>query len=190
MDDTAENSGTDEDANDSAKIGDSQGTTVDAGETPQTEGRGSKKAVLEDLARERDKRQELEAQFFQLRDGLAAALGIDQGETPTPEQLTEQLAQAQAETKAAQLQLAVWQSMPDGVDREALLDSTSFRKAVSDATPDNIAATINQFVEDHPRFKTKPAGAGVRDLNTPATPSAPLDPIAAALTAAVGRRHA
>ena len=190
MDDTTENTAIDETTDDSAKVGDSQGTTVDAGETPQTEGRGSKSAVLADLAKERDKRHQLEAQFSQLRDGLAAALGIDQGETPTPEQLTEQLTQAQAETKAAQLQLAVYQSMPDGVDREALLDSTAFREAISDATPDDIAATITEFVDAHPRFKTKPAGAGARDLNTPATPAAPLDPIAAALTAAVGRRHA
>ncbi|MDQ9081538.1 hypothetical protein RFH37_08240, partial [Cutibacterium avidum] len=157
MDDTTENTTTDETIDDSAKVGDSQGTTVDAGETPQTEGRGSKSAVLADLAKERDKRHQLEAQFSQLRDGLAAALGIDQGETPTPEQLTEQLTQAQAETKAAQLQLAVYQSMPDGVDREALLDSTAFREAISDATPDDIAATITEFVDAHPRFKTKPA---------------------------------
>lgn len=190
MDDTTENTAIDETADDSAKVGDSQGTTVDAGETPQTEGRGSKSAVLADLAKERDKRHQLEAQFSQLRDGLAAALGIDQGETPTPEQLIEQIAQDQAETKAAQLQLAVYQSLPDGVDREALLDSNAFREAISDATPDDIAAIITEFVDAHPRFKTQPAGAGARDLNTPATPSAPLDPIAAALTAAVGRRHA
>ena len=73
------------------------------------------------------------------------------------------------------------------MDREALLDSTAFRTAVSDATPETIADIITTFVEQHPRFKTKPAG--MRDLNTPTTTSDPVDPIAAALTAAVGSRH-
>lgn len=188
MDNTATETDETNTTND-AKLGGDNGTTVDAGETPQTEGRGSKSAVLADLARERDKRHQLEKQFAEFRDGLGKALGLTQDEQPTPEQLTEQLTQAQAETKAAQLQLAVYQSMPDGVDREALLDSNAFREAISDATPDDIAATINAFVDAHPRFKTQPAGAGARDLNTPTTPSDPLDPIAAALTAAVGQRH-
>lgn len=78
------------------------------------------------------------------------------------------------------------QNLPDGVDREALLDSTAFNKVISDATPDTIADTITTFVDAHPRFKTKLAG--MRDLNTTTT-SDPVDPIAAALTAAVGSRH-
>jgi len=172
-----------------AKLGGDNGTTDTSSETPtsDSEGRGSKNAVLADLARERDKRHQLEKQFAEFRDGLGKALGLTQDEQPTPEQLTRQLAESQAATRAAQTQLAVLQNLPDGVDREALLDSTAFHKVISDATPDTIADTITTFVEQHPRFKTKPAG--MRDLNTPTTTSDPVDPIAAALTAAVGQRH-
>lgn len=113
-------------------------------ETGADEGKGSKDAVLADLARERDKRH----------------------------QLAEQLTQAQAETKAAQLQLAVYQSMPDGVDREALLDSTTFQKAIADVPADKVAETVASFVESNPRFLRTNPGAGASDAGAGNPPTA------------------
>lgn len=47
-------------------------------QTSTDEGRGSKQAVLADLAKERDARQALATQLDQLKTGLATALGISQ----------------------------------------------------------------------------------------------------------------
>lgn len=58
-----------------------------ASETPtetSDEGKGSKQAVLADLAKERDARQALAAQLDQLKTGLASALGISQQTRASP----------------------------------------------------------------------------------------------------------
>ena len=135
-------------------------------------GAGGKAQILADLATERDKRQSLEQQFTSLKDGLAQALGLGQQADVTPEKLAEQLTSAQSEAAQARAELAVFRSVPDGVDAQALLDSRAFSQALAkvDATdPAAIAGAVTQFVEANPRFKTttplrspgsKDAGAG------------------------------
>ena len=135
-------------------------------------GAGGKTQILADLATERDKRQSLEQQFTSLKDGLAQALGLGQQAEVTPEQLAEQLTTAQSEATQARTELAVFRSVPDGVDAQALLDSRAFSQVIAKidaADPGAIAGAVTQFVEANPRFKTattlrspgsKDAGAG------------------------------
>lgn len=137
-------------------------------EVPQSEdkGAGSKAAVLADLATERDKRQALESKFNDLRDGLAAALGLGQTEQVTPEQLTEQVNEAQRDAAQARAELAVFRAVPDGIDAQALLDSKAFTQSLTEidpANPDALAAAITGFVEANPRFRTGPSNPGARD---------------------------
>ena len=140
-------------------------------QTQDDAGAGGKTQILADLATERDKRQSLEQQFASLKDGLAQALGLGQQADVTPEELAEQLSSAQSEAAQARAELAVFRSVPDGVDAQALLDSRAFSQALAkvDATdPSAIAGAVQQFVEANPRFKTTPlrspgskdAGAG------------------------------
>lgn len=130
-------------------------------------GAGSKDALKADLATERDKRQQLEQQFGQLRDGLAKALGIDQGEQVTPEQLTQQLTEAQSERDSLNTRLQVFLNAPEGVDVKALLDSRSFTdslKGLDLSKPDSITGAVNDFVDAHPRFRAgNPTPPGARD---------------------------
>lgn len=138
----------------------------EATEPTEGKGAGSKAAVLADLATERDKRQALETQFNTLRDGLAAALGLNQPEQVTPEQLTEQLSDAQRDAAQARVELAVFRNAPDGVDAQALLDSRAFTQSLKDIDPnkaDALSAAITSFVEANPRFRTGPANPGARD---------------------------
>ena len=140
-------------------------------QTQDDAGAGGKTQILADLATERDKRQSLEQQFTSLKDGLAQALGLGQQADVTPEELAEQLTSAQSEAAQARAELAVFRSVPDGVDAQALLDSRAFSQTLAkvDATdPAAIAGAVTQFVEANPRFKTTPlrspgskdAGAG------------------------------
>ena len=148
-----------------------------ANETPNEQpnddaGAGGKTQILADLATERDKRQSLEQQFTSLKDGLAQALGLGQQAEVTPEQLAEQLTTAQSEATQARTELAVFRSVPDGVDAQALLDSRAFSQVIAKidaADPGAITGAVTQFVEANPRFKTattlrspgsKDAGAG------------------------------
>lgn len=128
------------------------------------EGKGSKQAVLADLAKERDARQALAAQLDQLKTGLASALGISQQTEVTPEQLTEQLTQAQKQAKTAETRLAVYQATPAGVDADALLDSQAFNKLITDTTPENLPEVIADFVKTNPRFHAA-TNTAARDAN-------------------------
>lgn len=139
---------------------------------PKDDGRGGKDQILADLAAERDKRQELEAQFSGFRDAFAKALGLDKGEQLTPEQLTAQVTEQTGRADAAERQLAVFRALPATVDKDALLDSTAFQKAISDVTPDKVAETVTSFVDDHPRFLRTNPGAGASDAGA-ANPPAP-----------------
>lgn len=126
-------------------------------ETPETgaDAKGSKTAVLADLATERDKRQALEAQFNGLRDGLAKALGLGEPDEVTPEQLAEQLTASQQEAQTARAELAVFRAAPDGVDAQALLDSRAFASVVAKldvSDGEAVSKAIDDFVKANPRF--------------------------------------
>lgn len=126
---------------------------------------GGKAKLIDDLAKERGKRQTLEAKVDQLTKGLAEALGIkpDDAKQATPEQLTEQLTAAQSEAAQLKMQLSVLSVAPEGVDAKALLDSRAFTDSLAsvDATqPDAIKQAIGAFVDANPRFKQRTGTTG------------------------------
>lgn len=100
-------------------------------------------------------------------DKIAAALGIaEAGETPTVEQVTEQLTAAQRDARERAVDLAVYRAAPTaGADPDALLDSTGFRRRVAELDPagekfgDQVAAAIAEAVKANPRLATAPAAA-------------------------------
>lgn len=149
-------------------------TSTPTPEQPESgdQGKGSKEAVLADLAAERDARQQLQREFAGLRDGMAAALGLKSSDDDlTPEQLTQQLTTAQADAAQARLELSVFRSAPDGVDAQALLDSRSFLQSVQNVDATDAAAVtaaVTAFIDANPRFiTTTPRSPGHRDAATP-----------------------
>lgn len=146
-------------------------------ETGADEGKGSKDAVLADLARERDKRQNLEAQFNGFKDAFAKALGLG-GEKPlTTEELTAKVTEQTSRADTLERQLALERSLPATVDKDALLDSTTFQKALDGVPADKVAETVASFVEQHPRFLRTNPGAGASDAGAgnPPTPAKSMD---------------
>lgn len=100
-------------------------------------------------------------------DKIAAALGLGGAdETPTVEQVTEQLTAAQRDARERAVDLAVYRAAPTtGADPDALLDSTTFRRQVADLDPaaegfaDKVAAAITAALQVNPRLATTPAAA-------------------------------
>lgn len=144
---------------------------------PKDDGKGGKDQILADLAAERDKRQELEAQFSGFRDAFAKALGLDKGEQLTPEQLTAQVSEQTSRAEKAERLLAVTRAMPATVDADALLDSSAFQKAIANVPADKVAETVTSFVEQHPRFLRTNPGAGASDAGAgnPPSPAKSMD---------------
>ena len=146
------------------------------GETPNEDyrGAGSKDALKSDLARERDKRQELERTVNAMRNGFAQALGLEP-EAATPEQMAEQLRNAQAQAATAARQLAIYQTAGTaGANPAALLDSASFLRTVEQIDPSDHAAlttAIKAAVDANPALAAqKGAGAGWTDAAQGRTP--------------------
>jgi hypothetical protein len=99
-------------------------------------------------------------------DKIAKALGITNGETPTVEQVTEQLTTAQRDARERAVDLAVYRAAPTAsADPDALLDSATFRRRVADLDPtaaafaDQVAAAIADAVKTNPRLAAAPAAA-------------------------------
>jgi hypothetical protein len=130
-----------------------------------------------DVAAEKAKREAAEQkaaeQQADLMKKVAAAFGLDTGEEkpPTPEELTQKLAQEQARTKEfedaarqTQVELAVYKTAgKHGGDPDALLDSRGFANAIAKLDPasDSFAAdvekAVKQAVEANPKLAAKPA---------------------------------
>lgn len=144
---------TDVDATDATET-DAQDTTTT--ETDDYKGKGSKAAVLADLAAERDARQRISADYDQLKTALASALGVGQDKAELdPESLARSLAEAQAEAAAARLQVAIVRCAPADADVSALLDSNAFTRAMNAVDASDSAAVtkaISDFVTANPRF--------------------------------------
>lgn len=131
------------------------------------DGKGSKDAVLADLAKERDKRQELEQKVTELTsaqqqqmDAIAKALGLKADEPPDPAVLAEQVTQEQAKAREASVQLAVYRNAAaHEANADALLDSASFLRSLAEVEPTDAAAVnaaIKAAVEANPLLKAAP----------------------------------
>lgn len=96
---------------------------------------------------------------------IGRALGlIKDGDTaPDAEALTAQVAEQQAEARAAKVELAVFKAAtPTGADPQALLDSRSFLDSIKDIDPTDtaaITAAITKATTDNPRLKATQAAA-------------------------------
>lgn len=153
--------------------------------TPETplpdgdKGAGSKDALKADLAAERDKRQALETQVAELnkfRDGLAGLFGAKPDEL-TPERLAARLEESERASAERSKQLAVFSSVPAGVDAGALLDSRAFNAELAKVKSDNPAAiqkVVQDFLKANPRFGS-PTPDGMRDARV-GDPGAGLSP--------------
>lgn len=164
------------------------GTKATGTSTETDDGRGSKDAILADLATERDRRQAAEKQAQDVLKAVQTALGI-KSETDDPQELAKKLTAAQAETTGAQLQLAIYRSSAaKDADVDALLDSLAFQNSVAKVDPSDakaVEAAIKQFVDQNPRFKvtaqgggTAPVVPGAKDLaqgNGSGAPSPTMD---------------
>ncbi|MFD2839337.1 hypothetical protein ACFSYH_01965 [Populibacterium corticicola] len=103
---------------------------------------------------------------------LGKALGLvkDGDTTPTPEELTAQLAEKTSEATATQRELAVYRTAGQvpGADVNALLDSRTFLDSIKDIKPDDTAAlkaAVEKAITDNPRLKTaQAAGKSGGDL--------------------------
>lgn len=151
---------------------------------PVDDGKGGKDAILADLAKERDKRQELEGKLTEFQttqqqqmDAIAKALGLKPDDTPPDaDALAQQIATEQANTREAQRLLAVYRNAgTHEANADELLDSASFLRTIADIDPtdaDAIGDAIKSAVESNPKFKAS------QTPNTPPFPGGPRTPAA------------
>ncbi|WP_347042027.1 hypothetical protein [Brachybacterium nesterenkovii] len=140
---------------------------VEAPETPDApadEGKGSKAAVLADLASERDKRQAAErtaTETSEKLDRVLAALGMkDDPQQVDPDQVVKDL-------RARDVELAVLRTAAGIADADALLDSRGFLATLESIDPSDRAAVkahVTEYVTANPRFAVAPPKTqGARD---------------------------
>lgn len=154
-----------DDAN-SATTGQTSTDPADDGQGPaqDDQGKGSKSAVLADLAAERDKRQAAETTAQEAAaklEQVLTALGINtgEGEQPDPEQLANDL-------KAKDAELAVLRAGAGIADVDALLDSRAFTNTLGNLDPSDreaVKAHIQEYVTANPRFAVATQTHGARD---------------------------
>lgn len=164
---------------------------------PEPDPDGKRARLMDDLAKERDKRQGLELQIQTLQqaqqsqlDAIAKALGLKQDEPPDPEKLASQIADEQARTREASLQLAVYRlAGASGANPDALLDSASFLRTIADVDPADATAVttaIKNAIEANEAFKaaspTPPFLGGPRPSPAPTGAGTLGDAIASRLT--------
>lgn len=173
-----------------APNGTTPGATPETGQTAPTtppaqnaaesdNGKGSKAAVLADLAKERDERQALQTRVEEmsgLLNSLKAVFGVG-AETPlTPEQMQAKIAESESTAKTAQIQLAVLKAADTKtVDVTGLLDSGSFQSQLKNLDISDESAVkklIADFVAANPRFRAMPIGAGAGDAGAGNPPPA------------------
>lgn len=140
------------------------------------DGKGGKDAILADLAKERDKRQQAEAQQQATLDAIAKALGLKADDAPPdPTALAEKVTTSELRAQDAERKLAVFMAASQhDANATALLDSTSFMASVTAIDPTDsaaVAAAIEAAVKANPAFKATPP--------TPPFPGGPRKPAGA-----------
>lgn len=146
-----------------------------ADEQPQQadeQGRGSKTAVLADLAKERDARQALEAKL----DAVAKIFNPDANADVDPVKVAEQ---AEADARQARTELAVYRAASTlGADPDALLDSAAFLRGLAEVNPTDsaaVTAAIQAAIETNPRLRLTNPAAGARDATAGNRPNTSAD---------------
>lgn len=113
-----------------------------------------------DLDAEKTKRTTMEQQFSSFMEKFGQLFGNGEQKQLTPEQIAQKAEQSAQEAREANVRLAVYQSASKhGADPDALMDSTSFAKAVAKLDPSadtfaaNVEAAIKKAVESNARLK-------------------------------------
>ena len=124
---------------------------------------------------------------------IGKALGLikDDDDTPTPDDLTRQLAAEQDAKRSAQTALAVYRAAQGIADPDMLTDSTRFHKALADVDiTDQQAVTdaVKAFIKDHPQYSgtRAPQAGGANTIDHPAG-SGETTPQSTSLNQAVAR---
>ena len=124
---------------------------------------------------------------------IGKALGLinDEDDTPTPDDLTRQLAAEQDAKRTAQAALAVYRAARGIADPDMLTDSARFHRALADVDiTDQQAVTdaVKAFVKDHPQYAgtRAPQAGGANTIDHPAG-SGETTPQSTSLNQAVAR---
>lgn len=124
---------------------------------------------------------------------IGKALGLinDEDDTPTPDDLTRQLAAEQDAKRTAQAALAVYRAAQGIADPDMLTDSARFHRALADVDiTDQQAVTdaVKAFVKDHPQYAgtRAPQAGGANTIDHPAG-SGETTPQSTSLNQAVAR---
>lgn len=124
---------------------------------------------------------------------IGKALGLikDEDDTPTPDDLTRQLAAEQDAKRSAQTALAVYRAAQGIADPDMLTDSARFHKAIADVDiTDQQAVTdaVKAFIKDHPQYAgtRAPQAGGANTIDHPAG-SGETTPQSTSLNQAVAR---
>lgn len=124
---------------------------------------------------------------------IGKALGLikDDDDTPTPDDLTRQLAAEQDAKRSAQTALAVYRAAQGIADPDMLTDSARFHKALADVDiTDQQAVTdaVKAFIKDHPQYAgtRAPQAGGANTIDHPAG-SGETTPQSTSLNQAVAR---
>lgn len=124
---------------------------------------------------------------------IGKALGLikDDDDTPTPDDLTLQLAAEQDAKRSAQTALAVYRAAQGIADPDMLTDSTRFHKALADVDITNqqaVTDTVKAFIKDHPQYAgtRAPQAGGANTIDHPAG-SGETTPQSTSLNQAVAR---
>lgn len=154
----------------------------------QTANNGNQSAGMvpvAELATERQKRQALETQVTELKNGQEQFMaGIKQAfglqEQPTPEQLAAAATTAQSQATEANRQLAVYRNAAKaGGDPAKLLDSASFLATLKTLDPTNDAAfdtAIKAAVENNKSLGLRVQSAGSGDAGRPGSSGGSTSP--------------
>lgn len=124
---------------------------------------------------------------------IGKALGLikDDDDTPTPDDLTRQLADEQEAKRSAQTALAVYRAAQGIADPDMLTDSTRFHKTLAgvDITDQQaVTDAVKAFIKDHPQYAgtRAPQAGGANTLDHPAG-SGETTPQSTSLNQAVAR---
>ena len=164
--------------------------TADAKNTPNFNGDfdpDKAKAALQharnDFDTEKQKRQGLEKEIQELKDGFAKALGLKKDDDP--EEIAKKLTEEQKRTREAMVELATYKACQDpkvGVNATALLDSRAFLSRVADLDPTastfqaEIAKAVSAAVAANPLLKSSPGKGSSKsgaDFSAGASSAAP-----------------
>ena len=123
--------------------------------------------------------------------GKAIGLIKDDDDTPTQDDLIQQLTTEQEAKRTAQTTLAIYRAAQGIADPDMLTDSTRFHKTLADVdiTDQNaVTAAVNAFIKDHPQYAgtRAPQAGGANTLDHPAG-SGETTPQSTSLNQAVAR---